>query len=76
MSIIGLMGGSVGESIGGSKGGLVGGSFGGSLGGFSGYNWSLWVRDSTMDFWGKVSSLWIFGVVECLMGLYRLVELH
>ena len=68
--------GSVGESIGGSKGGLVGGSFGGSLGGFSGYNWSLWVGDSTMDFWGKVSSLWIFGVVECLMGLDRVVEWH
>ena len=44
--------------------------------GFSGYNGSLWVGDSTMDFWGKVSSLWIFGVVECLMGLDRVVEWH
>ena len=35
--------------------------------GFSGYNGSLWVGDSTKDFWGKVSSLWIFGVVECTM---------
>ena len=44
--------------------------------GFSGYNGSLWVGDSTMDFWGKVSSLWIFGVVECTMGLGRVVEWH
>ena len=41
-----------------------------------GFSGSLWVDDNSMDFWGKVSSLWIFGVVECLMGLYRLVELH
>ena len=35
--------------------------------GFSGYNGSLWVGNSTKDFWVKVSSLWIFGVVECTM---------
>ena len=41
-------------------------------------NWvqygSLWVSDSTMDFWGKVSSLWIFGVVKCTMGFGGLVN--
>ena len=41
-----------------------------------GFSGSLWVGDSTMDFWGKVSSLWIFGVVECTMGLGRVVEWH
>ena len=35
---------------------------------------SLWVCDSTMDFWGKVSSLWIFGVVKCTMGFGGLVN--